>query len=164
VILHAHPRIVPCLWFDRDAEAAVRHYSAIFPRSRTTATSHYGEGAPLPAGTVLTIAFELDGQPFMALNGGPHEAYTDALSLQVMCDTQAEIDHYWERLAAGGRPVQCGWLKDRWGVSWQVVPRMVLDIIGGSDAARSQRVLQAVQGMVKLDIAALQAAADGRGA
>ena len=156
-------RITPCLWFDTNAEDAVRHYTAIFPNSRTTAVSHYGEagreihgGTP---GTVLTIAFELDGVAFTALNGGPHFKFNEAISLQVNCDTQQEVDFYWNRLGEGGdaRAQQCGWLKDRFGLSWQVVPTAIERwmTVGGE---RSDRVMSALLKMKKIDIAELERA------
>ncbi len=158
-------RITPCLWFDRQAQAAVDFYTAIFPDSRITQTAYYGEAGRefhgMPPGSVMTIAFDLDGQSFTALNGGPQFQFSEALSLQVNCDTQAEVDHYWTQLAAGGPPQaqQCGWLKDRFGVSWQIVPTQLPRLMTGPDAARSQRVMAALLQMKKLDIAALERAA-----
>ncbi|AMO76643.1 VOC family protein [Pseudomonas citronellolis] len=160
-------RITPCLWFDDQAEQAAAFYTAIFPNSRIGAVSHYGEAGQeihgRSPGSVMTVAFELDGVAFTALNGGPLFKFSEALSLQVNCDNQAEIDHYWERLSAGG-PVeaqQCGWLKDRFGLSWQIVPAMLTDLIAGPATAASQRLMQALLGMKKLDIAALRRAYDG---
>ena len=159
-------RITACLWFDRQAEAAVNFYLSIFPDSRITAVSRYGEagreihgGTP---GTVLTIAFELDGVAFTALNGGPQFRFNEAISLQVNCDTQREIDHYWSRLADGGPPQaqQCGWLKDRYGVSWQVVPSNITRLMT-SGSERAERVMTALLTMKKLDIAALERAYAG---
>ncbi|MCU9949213.1 VOC family protein [Pseudomonas sp. PDM13] len=162
------PRITPCLWFDDQAEAAVDFYIGIFPDSRITAVTRYGEAGKeihgRPAGSVLTLAFELDGQAFTALNGGPVFQFNEALSLQVDCRDQAEVDHYWNALGAGG-PVeaqQCGWLKDRFGLSWQIVPQVLPAMLQTSDAVKSQRAFQAMLGMKKLDIAALQKAFDGR--
>lgn len=152
-------RTTPCLWFDRQAEDAARFYGSVFPNSRIKAITHYGEGMPMPAGTVLTVAFELDGQDWLALNGGPQFQFNHAVSFVVNCTTQAEIDHYWERLADGGAVEQCGWLRDRYGVSWQVVPTQLAAWM--SDPACSPRVLQAILGMVKLDLAALQRAHEG---
>jgi predicted 3-demethylubiquinone-9 3-methyltransferase (glyoxalase superfamily) len=159
-------RITPCLWFDSQAEDAARFYTAIFPNSRITDISRYGEAGReihgRPPGSAMVVAFELDGQPFTALNGGPLFTFSEAISLQVNCDTQDEIDHYWSRLGEGG-PVearQCGWLKDRYGLSWQVVPvRMAQWMTGGG--ARSERVMQALLAMKKLDIAALERAYAG---
>ncbi|WP_423358019.1 VOC family protein [Pseudomonas citronellolis] len=160
-------RITPCLWFDDQAEQAAAFYTAIFPNSRIGAVSHYGEAGQeihgRSPGSVMTVAFELDGIAFTALNGGPLFKFSEALSLQVNCDSQEEIDHYWERLSAGG-PVeaqQCGWLKDRYGLSWQIVPAMLTDLIAGPPTAASQRLMQALLGMKKLDIAALRRAYDG---
>lgn len=159
----ARPSIVPCLWFDDQAEEAAGCYTGIFPDSRITRVSRYGEAGQeithRKPGTVMTVAFELDGQPFTALNGGPVFRFNEAISLQVMCDTQDEVDRYWTRLGEGGDPQaqQCGWLKDRWGVSWQVVPRVLLDMIGNS-SGNSERVMEAMLQMKRLDIAALQRA------
>ncbi|WP_371366947.1 VOC family protein [Pseudomonas sp. QL9] len=154
-------RITPCLWFDDQAEQAVAFYAAIFPNSRVLAVSRYGEAGRefhgKPPGTVMTVAFELDGLAFTALNGGPMFQFSEALSLQVNCDSQAEIDHYWERLSAGG-PVeaqQCGWLKDRYGVSWQIVPSVLGELVSNPDVARGQRTMQALLQMKKLDLATL---------
>lgn len=158
-------KISPCLWFENQAEEAARFYTGIFKNSRITAVTRYGEAgneihhqAP---GTVMTVAFELDGLSFTALNGGPVFKFNEAISLQIECDTQEEVDYYWDRLSAGGdaQAQQCGWLKDKFGLSWQVVPSILPDLLAHPDAARSQRVFQAVMGMKKLDIAALQRAA-----
>lgn len=160
-------RIAPCLWFDDQAEQAVELYLSVFPNSRITGTARYGEAgrefhgkAP---GSVMTVAFELDGQPFTALNGGPVFRFNEAISLQVFCDTQAELDHYWDTLSDGGDPQarQCGWLKDRFGVSWQVVPTVLADMLDGGDSPRGQRVMAALLQMQKLDIATLQRACEG---
>jgi predicted 3-demethylubiquinone-9 3-methyltransferase (glyoxalase superfamily) len=150
--------ITPFLWFDSQAEEAARFYTSIFPRSRVTRIARYGEGAPRPAGSVMTVAFELDGQPFTALNGGPHFAFSEAISFVVHCTTQDEVDRYWDALSAGGQPQQCGWLKDRFGLSWQVVPTALLDMLQADDAARVRRVTEAMLHMVKLDITVLQQA------
>ncbi|HET7776205.1 MAG TPA: VOC family protein [Azospira sp.] len=160
-------KITPCLWFDSEAEAAARHYCSIFPNSRILAVSHYGEAGyeihGRPAGSVLTVAFELEGQAFTALNGGPVFTFNEAVSLQVNCATQAELDHYWNRLAAGGDPTaqQCGWLKDKYGLSWQVVPAALAAMMADPDGARSDRVMAALLQMKKLDLAALQRAYAG---
>lgn len=160
-------RISPCLWFDGKAEEAAEFYTGIFPHSRIVQTSYYPEvekerhgGVP---GSVLTVEFVLDGQTFIALNGGPSFAFTEALSLQVFCDSQKEIDHFWDKLSAGG-PVEaqiCGWLKDRYGVSWQICPRQVGDMVADPDPAKAARTLQAVMGMKKLDMAAIERAHAG---
>jgi len=163
-----HQRITPCLWFDSQAQEAAHLYTAIFPASRITHVSRYGEAGRevhgRPAGSVMVVAFELDGQPFTALNGGPVFRFNEAISLQVHCDTQDEIDHYWTRLAAGGdeRAQQCGWLKDRYGLSWQVVPSRMAEWMADLDPRRSERVMNAVLTMKKLDLAALEAAFAGR--
>jgi len=152
-------RITPFLWFDMNAEEAVAFYTSIFKDSRVGAVSRYGEGAPVPKGTVMTIAFELAGQQFMALNGGPHFKFTEAVSFVIKCDSQAEIDEYWDKLTAnGGKPQQCAWLKDRFGLSWQVVPANLGELMKGPNGGR---VMQALLQMVKLDIAKLKAAAEG---
>ena len=154
-------RITPCLWFDREAEQAAEHYMAIFANSRIVSLSRYGEGAPMPKGTALVVQFELDGQRFQALNGGPMFKFTEAISMSVRCADQAEVDHFWDKLVAGGTPSRCGWLKDKFGLSWQIVPAMLGDVMGGPDAARAGRVMSAFMKMSKLDIATLQRAADG---
>jgi len=161
------PRITPCLWFEHQAEQAAEFYTGIFPNSRILSVSRYGEAGReihgRPAGSVMTVAFALDGQAFTALNGGPHFTFNEALSLQVSCADQDEVDHFWEKLSAGGdaRAQQCGWLKDRYGVSWQIVPAVLPALLGGADRARSERVMQALLGMRKLDIAALERAYAG---
>jgi predicted 3-demethylubiquinone-9 3-methyltransferase (glyoxalase superfamily) len=160
-------RIAPCLWFDDQAEQAAAFYTSVFPDSRITAVSRYGKAGfeilGRPAGSVLTVAFELDGQPFTALNGGPVFKFNEAISLQVSCDSQQEIDHYWERLSAGGdeRAQQCGWLKDRFGVSWQVVPAALPEMMTDPDPARSERVMVALLRMKKLDLEQLRRAHAG---
>ena len=153
--------ITPCLWFDTHAEEAARFYVSVFPRSRIVSTTYYGEGMPLPAGTVLTVTFELDGQEFMGLNGGPAFQFTDAVSFVVQCESQQEVDHYWSKLSEGGSEVQCGWLKDRYGLSWQVVPTVLQEMLQSEDPAKIGRMMQALMPMVKLDVAALQRAFDG---
>ena len=155
------PRIVPNLWFDTQAEEAAEFYVAIFPNSRATDLTRYTEAGPGPAGSVLTVNFELDGQLFTAINGGPQFPFTEAVSFVIECADQAELDHYWERLTDGGQEVQCGWLKDRYGLSWQVVPAGWEELMSDPDPERVARATTAMLGMVKLDIAALQAAADG---
>ena len=154
-------RIVPNLWFDGNAEQAAEYYTSVFPNSRITSVAHYPENSPGEAGTVMTVEFELDGQRLVGINGGPQFPFTEAISLQIDCADQAEVDHYWERLTDGGEEVQCGWLKDRFGVSWQVVPQGMDAIFADPDKDRAQRAMQAMLGMKKLDVAALQAAADG---
>lgn len=160
-------RIAPCLWFDGQAEEAARFYTSIFPNSRITDISYFGEAGHevhgRPAGSVMVAAFELDGQPFTALNGGPQFRFSEAISLMVSCETQEEVDYYWERLSAGGeeQAQQCGWLKDRFGLSWQIVPTALLRLMSGPDRARSGRTMEALLQMKKIDIAALERAADG---
>ncbi|MCO6059208.1 VOC family protein [Pseudomonas sp. MOB-449] len=159
--------IVPCLWFDDQAEAAVNFYVGIFPNSKITTMSRYGEAGRdvhgREPGSVLTVDFELDGQRFTALNGGPAFTFNEAVSFQIHCDDQDELDHYWDKLSAGGDPnaQQCGWLKDRFGLSWQVVPIAMLEMLEDSQSAPSQRAFAAMMQMRKLDIAALKKAYDG---
>ena len=158
------PQINPFLWFDTQAQEAANFYVAVFPNSRITGVSHYGEGGPGPAGGVMTVGFELDGKPFTALNGGPHFQFNEAVSFVIHCGDQAEVDRYWNALTAdGGKEVQCGWLKDKYGLSWQVVPDVLLDLIADPDKAKAKakRVMAAMMQMVKLDIAQLKAAAEG---
>lgn len=158
------PQIIPNLWFDTEALAAAEFYVSIFPNSRIVQVARYPEGTPERAGEPLTVDFELDGQPHTAINGGPQFTFDEAVSLLVLCDDQAEVDRYWEALTAGGEEVQCGWLKDRYGLSWQVVPKGMEEILGDPDPARAQRAMAAMMTMVKLDLAALRAAADGEAA
>jgi predicted 3-demethylubiquinone-9 3-methyltransferase (glyoxalase superfamily) len=155
------PRIIPNLWFDTEAEQAAAFYVSVFPNSRVVGTARYPEGAPGPAGSVMTVEFALDGQRVVALNGGPRFTFSEAVSLQVDCADQAEVDHYWERLSDGGEEGPCGWLKDRYGLSWQVVPTGMDELFSDPDHARAARAMQAMLGMRKLDVAALQRAADG---
>jgi predicted 3-demethylubiquinone-9 3-methyltransferase (glyoxalase superfamily) len=163
----ATQKIAPCLWFDSQAEEAANFYTSIFNNSRITQISRYGEAGKefhgKQPGSVMTVAFELDGQPFTALNGGPIFKFNEAISLQIYCDSQREIDHFWEQLSAGGDPQaqQCGWLKDRFGVSWQVVPRVLNELLKDADATKSQRVMSALLKMKKLDIAELKRAHAG---
>jgi predicted 3-demethylubiquinone-9 3-methyltransferase (glyoxalase superfamily) len=155
-------KITPFLWFDNQAEEAARFYVSLFKNSRIGEVSRYGEAGPGPKGQVMVIAFELDGVKFTALNGGPVFKLTEAFSLQVDCQDQAEIDRLWERLTAdGGEPSRCGWLKDRFGLSWQIVPANLGQLIGGDDPAKASRAMQAMMQMGKLDIAALEAARQG---
>jgi predicted 3-demethylubiquinone-9 3-methyltransferase (glyoxalase superfamily) len=151
--------ITPCLWFDRDAEAAATLYTSLFPKSRIVNVSRYGEGQPLPAGTALVVSFEINGQPHMALNGGPMFKHSEAFSLVVYCRNQREIDRYWSALTAnGGEDSMCGWLKDRFGVSWQLVPVQLERWMNPKTPERAQRVMTALLKMRKLEIAALEAA------
>jgi predicted 3-demethylubiquinone-9 3-methyltransferase (glyoxalase superfamily) len=160
-------RIAPCLWFDTQAEDAARYYAAIFPNSRINQVARYpDEGKQITgkaAGSVMTVEFELDGQPFTALNGGPHFKFNEAVSLQVNCHTQQEIDYYWEKLSAGGDPnaQQCGWLKDKFGLSWQIVPTMMRELFADHESAGARRTMAAMLKMRKLDIAEAQSAYNG---
>lgn len=154
-------KINACLWFDNQAEEAAEYYVSVFDNARITSISRFGEGAPGPAGQAMAVEFDLEGQKFQALNGGPAFSFTEAVSFVVDCSTQDEVDRYWNALTDGGSEGQCGWLKDRYGVSWQIVPSALGGLIGGQDSAGSQRALQAMLGMKKLDIAELQKAYDG---
>ena len=162
--------ITPCLWFDNQAEEAARYYTGIFKDSRIGAISRYGEAGKevhgQKPGSVMTVEFELNGQPFTALNGGPVFKFTEAISFQIMCKTQDEVDHYWNTLKAGGDPEaqQCGWVKDTYGLSWQVVPTVLAEMMSDPDKEKSGRVMEAMLRMKKLDIAALQQAYEGKGA
>jgi predicted 3-demethylubiquinone-9 3-methyltransferase (glyoxalase superfamily) len=160
-------RIAPCLWFDHQAEEAAQFYVGIFPKSKVGSIARYdantARAAGRPEGSVMTVTFELDGQEFMALNGGPVFHFTEAISFMVSCATQAEVDHFWDRLSAGGQQVECGWLKDRYGVSWQVVPTILVTLLQDQDrdAEKAKRVMAAMLQMKKFDIAALERAARG---
>ena len=154
-------KITPFLWFDNQAEEAVKFYTSIFKNSKVGNVSRYGEAGPGTKGSVMTMAFELDGQQFTALNGGPVFKFTEAISFVVHCETQAELDGFWEKLSAGGQEVQCGWLKDRFGLSWQIVPTALSELMQSSDPARSQRVMQALLQMKKIDIETLRKAYAG---
>jgi predicted 3-demethylubiquinone-9 3-methyltransferase (glyoxalase superfamily) len=160
--------IVPCLWFDSQAEEAARFYAGIFPNSKIGKISRYGDAGKevhgRPAGSVMTVEFELNGQPFTALNGGPHFRFNEAISFQIMCKDQAEVDHYWNALTQGGDPnaQQCGWLKDKYGLSWQVVPSEMAQLMSDPDREKAGRVMEALLKMKKLDINQLKQAAEGR--
>ena len=158
-------KITPCLWFDDQAEEAVEFYTSIFKSSKILSTSRYGEAGQeihgRPPGSAMVVAFELAGQAFTALNGGPIFKFNEAISLQVSCETQAEVDYYWARLSEGGNEGQCGWLKDRYGLSWQIVPSVLPELMSDPDPKRSQRATQAMLQMKKLDIAALKQAHAG---
>jgi predicted 3-demethylubiquinone-9 3-methyltransferase (glyoxalase superfamily) len=153
--------ITPCLWFDANAEEAVRFYTSVLPRTVILETARYGEGAPLPAGTALTVRFKMAGQEFLALNGGPRFPFTPAVSFVLNCESQEEIDRYWALLSDGGEESQCGWLKDRYGLSWQVVPASLGAMLTGSDRAAAARTMAAILTMKKLDLAALERAYRG---
>ena len=154
--------ITPCLWFDGKAEEAMNFYAAIFKNSKITRIMRYGEAGPGPKGSVLSVTAQLDGQEFMALNGGPGFTFSPATSFFVPCTTQAEVDAFWERLSAGGERQRCGWLKDKYGVSWQIVPTVLGDMLQDKDAARSKRVMEAMLKMDKLDIDGLKKAYEQR--
>lgn len=155
-------KITTHLWFDRQAEEAVRFYTSVFDNSRVIDVQRYGEAGPGEKGTVMTIDFELEGQRYIALNGGPDFTFNEAISLYVDCQSQEEVDYYWSKLTAdGGEEVQCGWLKDKFGLSWQIVPRVLTDLIADPDEAKSQRVIKAMLGMRKLDVQGLREAAAG---
>jgi predicted 3-demethylubiquinone-9 3-methyltransferase (glyoxalase superfamily) len=154
-------KITPNLWFDTEAEEAANFYVSLFPNSRIVNVSHYTEAGPREAGTVMTVEFELDGQRFVGINGGPEFTFDEAVSFQIDCETQDEVDSYWERLTDGGEESQCGWLKDRYGLSWQVTPAGIEELFADPDPARAERAMQAMLGMRKLDLAAMRAAADG---
>jgi len=158
-------RITPFLWFDHQAEEAAHFYVAIFKNSRIESIARYDEEAAKAsgrrAGSVMTVAFALDGQDFVALNGGPHFKFTEAISFVVNCETQDEVDHFWEKLSAGGQEVQCGWLKDRYGVSWQIVPTVLPEMLQDKDPEKARRVMAAMLKMIKIDVAALKHAYEG---
>lgn len=156
------PKITPCLWFDTQGEEAAEFYTSIFPNSRIVDVSHYGSAGPREAGTVMAVKFELDGQELVALNGGPEFTFDEAISFQIDCADQEEVDRYSEALTDGGEQGPCGWVKDRFGLSWQVVPARLLELIGDPDTARGQRAMAAMLEMRKIDIAAVEAAADAR--
>lgn len=154
--------LTPFLWFDTQAEAAMKFYTSVFKDSKELGVTSYSEAGPGPAGTVMTATFELNGLQFTALNGGPLFKFTEAVSFVVDCDTQDEIDYYWDKLSEGGEPGQCGWLKDQFGLSWQVVPGKLTELMSGPDSAGVQRATAAMLKMTKLDINVLQAAYDGK--
>lgn len=156
-------KITPCLWFDTEGEEAATFYTSLFKNSRILGITRYSEAGPRPAGMVMTVSFELDGQEFTALNGGPDFTFNEALSLQVNCADQAEADHFWTGLSEGGEEGPCGWLKDKYGVSWQIVPTALQELFNGADAAATERVMAALLQMSRIDIAALQKAYDDAG-
>ncbi|MFG2867078.1 VOC family protein [Streptomyces sp. NPDC048338] len=155
------PRITPNLWFDTQGKEAAEFYCSVFPRSEIRKVSYYGEAGPREAGTVLTVDFVLDGQAFTAINGGPDFTFDEAVSFLIDCADQDEVDHYWSKLSDGGQEGPCGWVKDKYGLSWQVVPAVLEELLTDPDEARAQRAMKAMLGMGKLDVAALVAAADG---
>lgn len=154
-------KIAPCLWFDGQAEEAMKFYTSIFKNSKVGKISYYGEAGPREKGSVMAVSFELDGQEFMGLNGGPNFSFTPAISFFVNCETQEEVDHYWDKLLQGGQPQQCGWLTDKFGVCWQIVPNALGEMMSDKDPEKSQRVMQAMLKMIKLDVATLKRAYEG---
>ena len=156
------PQITPFLWFDTQAEEAAKFYVSVFPSSKIEGVTRYGKAGPGPEGSVMTVNFELDGQKFTALNAGPQFKFTEAISFVIECETQEEVDNYWTKLTAGGQEVECGWLKDRYGLFWQVTPRILLEMIGDPDPAKAERVMKAMLQMKKIEIAPLKQAYEGK--
>ncbi len=154
------PKITPCLWFDTQGEEAAEFYTSIFPNSKIVDVTRYGPAGPRPEGSVMTVAFVLDGQEYVALNGGPEFTFSEAISFQVSCGSQEEVDEYWNRLSDGGEEGPCGWLKDRYGLSWQIVPTALSELLADPDPGRSERAMRAMLEMKKIDIAELRRAAD----
>jgi predicted 3-demethylubiquinone-9 3-methyltransferase (glyoxalase superfamily) len=154
-------KITPCLWFDGNAEEAANFYASVFKNAKIGKISRNGDSGPGPKGSVLTVSFELEGLEFTALNGGPKYKFTEAISLQVDCKSQEEVDYYWDKLSEGGEIIQCGWLKDKFGLSWQIVPTALIEMLNDSDPAKASRVMQAMMQMKKLDITELQKAYAG---
>ncbi|MCA1821724.1 MAG: VOC family protein [Pseudonocardiaceae bacterium] len=152
-------KITPCLWFDTQGEEAAKFYTTVFGNSKIVDIARYGAAGPRPAGTVMTVTFELDGQRFVALNGGPEFTFNEAISFQVSCETQKEVDHFWGKLSEGGQEGPCGWLKDRYGVSWQIVPTALAELLSDPDPDKSQAAIKAMLGMHKIDIDAIRRAA-----
>jgi predicted 3-demethylubiquinone-9 3-methyltransferase (glyoxalase superfamily) len=159
--MSTRPKISTFLWFDNNAEEAMNHYISIFKNSKVLGVTRYGAAGPGPAGTVMVCNFQLEGLEFAALNGGPMFKFTEAISMVVNCESQAEVDQMWDRLCEGGSPSQCGWLKDKFGLSWQIVPRVLVELLQDPDPQKSQRVMQAMLQMDKIDIAALRRAHEG---
>ena len=155
------PKTTPCLWFDTRAEEAATFYTSVFPRSRIVSVSHYPDGAGERAGTVLSVEFELDGQQYVALNAGPEFTFSEAISFQIPCADQDEVDHYWNALTEGGEESRCGWLKDRFGLSWQVFPEALPRLLSDPDPERAQRAMAAMMTMSKIDLEAIEKAAAG---
>jgi predicted 3-demethylubiquinone-9 3-methyltransferase (glyoxalase superfamily) len=154
-------KITTFLWFDGNAEEAAEHYTSIFPDSRVTDVTRWGKGGPAPEGSVMSVTFELFGQSYIALNGGPHYKFTPAISLFVSCDTQEEVDRYWDRLLEGGKPTRCGWLDDKFGLSWQIIPKALMELMSDPDPVKAGRTGQAMMQMVKIDVAELRRAHAG---
>jgi len=155
-------KLTPCLWFDFNADEAVEHYLAIFKNGKVLEVTHYGDAVPSLEGKVLTMRFVIEGQEFLALNGGPQFPFTEAISIAIDCADQAEVDRLWARLSEGGSTGRCGWLKDKFGLSWQIVPRAMMDMLKNPDTAKAQRAMSAMMTMTRLDIAALRAAFEGQ--
>ncbi len=153
-------KITPCLWFDTQGEEAASFYTSVFPNSRILELTRYGAAGPRPAGTVMTVSFELDGQRMLALNGGPEFSFSEAVSFQIDCETQEQVDSFWSALSAGGEEGPCGWLKDRYGLSWQVVPAVLPELLSDPDREKAQRVMRAMLQMTKIEIEALRLAAE----
>jgi predicted 3-demethylubiquinone-9 3-methyltransferase (glyoxalase superfamily) len=153
-------KITPCLWFDTEGEEAANFYTSLFPNSRIREVARYGSAGPRPEGTVMTVSFELEGQEFLALNGGPDFTFNEAISFQVSCESQEDVDRYWSALSEGGEEGPCGWLKDRFGLSWQIVPARLTELLGDPDRDKSQRVMQAMLKMKKIEIPELERAAE----
>jgi predicted 3-demethylubiquinone-9 3-methyltransferase (glyoxalase superfamily) len=151
--------ITPCLWFDTQGEEAAEFYTSVFPNSKIVSVTRYGSAGPRSEGTVMTVNFELDGKKFIALNGGPDFTFNEAISFEVLCESQEEVDTYWETLSEGGEEGPCGWLKDRFGMSWQIVPRRLYELIQDPDPEKSQRAMEAMLGMKKIEIEGLERAA-----
>jgi predicted 3-demethylubiquinone-9 3-methyltransferase (glyoxalase superfamily) len=154
------PKQIPCLWFDGQAEEAAAHYVSIFPHSSVGDVSRYGPNMPMPEGTAMTVSFTLDGQEYVGLNGGPQFQFTEAISFQITCADQEEADHYWNRLTEGGEESMCGWLKDKFGVSWQVTPTELMSLLRDPDPGRAQRATEAMLSMRRIDLAQIKQAAD----
>jgi predicted 3-demethylubiquinone-9 3-methyltransferase (glyoxalase superfamily) len=151
--------ITPCLWFDTEGEEAAKFYTSVFPNSRILDVARYGEAGPRPAGTVMTVSFELNGQQFVALNGGPEFTFSEAISFQVSCKTQEEVDAFWSKLSEGGEEGPCGWLKDKYGLSWQIIPTALPQLLSDPDQEKAQRVMRAMLNMKKIEIDGLERAA-----
>ena len=156
--MSAKQKITTFLWFDKEAEEAAKHYTSIFKNSKILNVARYGDAGPGPKGTAMTVNFQLEGQEFIALNGGPHFKFTEAISLLVNCETQKQVDELWTRLSAGGEESQCGWLKDKFGLSWQIIPTALFRLMQDPDPAKSKRVMEAMLQMKKIDIAGLERA------
>jgi predicted 3-demethylubiquinone-9 3-methyltransferase (glyoxalase superfamily) len=155
-------KIRPFLWFDNNAEEAIKFYTSIFKNSKIGDVRRYGDAGPGPKGSVMSATFQIEGQEFMALNGGPHFKFTPAISFFVNCETQAEVDELWEKLLAGGETMQCGWLKDKFGVCWQIIPKALGKLLGDKDPQKSQRVMKAMMKMIKIDVVGLRRAYEGK--